>query len=83
MADFQTLFNAAIMAIGTLFGWLLKVIWDSLRDLQSTDKDLAEKVASIEVLVAGKYVTREEFTAVVNTLFAKLDNIKDALIQMK
>ena len=77
MADFQTLFNAAMMSVGALFGWWFKVIWDSVRDLQKTDKELAEKVASIEVLVAGKYITRDEFTTVVNTLFTKMDNLRD------
>ena len=76
----QSLFNLSVGIAGTLGGWCLKTIWDAVRDLQQADKELAEKVASIEVLVAGKYITRDEFTAVVNMLFTKLDNIKDAMI---
>jgi hypothetical protein len=76
----QSLFNLSVGIAGTLGGWCLKTIWDAVKDLQREDKELAEKVASIEVLVAGKYITRDEFTAVVNMLFTKLDNIKDAMI---
>jgi hypothetical protein len=76
----QSLFNLSVGIAGTLGGWCLKTIWDSVKDLQKADKELAEKVASIEVLVAGKYITRDEFTAVVNMLSTKLDNIKDAMI---
>jgi hypothetical protein len=76
----QSLFNLSVGIAGTLGGWCLKTIWDAVKDLQREDKELAEKVASIEVLVAGKYITRDEFTAVVNMLSTKLDNIKDAMI---
>jgi len=79
----QSLFNLSVGIAGTLGGWCLKTIWDSVKDLQKADKELAEKVASIEVLVAGKYITREEFSTVVAMLFTKLDNIKDAMISHK
>ena len=42
-------------------------------------KELAEKVGNIEVLVAGQYVKREDFTQVTNQLFFKLDKILDKL----
>lgn len=77
--DGQTLFNAAIGVAGFLGGWWLKVMWDEVKGLQKADKELAEKVASIEVLVAGKYITREEFTTVVNMLFQKIDNLRDMI----
>lgn len=75
----QMLFNVAIAIAGALGGWWLKVVWEAVKDLQKADKELAEKVASIEVLVAGKYITRDEFTTVVNTLFAKIDNLRDLI----
>lgn len=77
--DLQSAFNLAIGVAGTLGGWWLKVVWDAVRDLQDTDKALAEKVASIEVLVAGRYITREEFNTVVNRLFEKLDHIQTSV----
>jgi hypothetical protein len=69
-----------LAAIGALVIWFLGVAYNSLRDLQRADKELAEKVSSIEVLVAGKYVTREEFLSTLNEVFTKLDRIQQILI---
>ncbi len=72
----QEIYNIVLGLAGTLGGWWLKVMWDSLKELQAADKDLVEKVSRIEVLVAGNYVKREEFDRVVERLFVKLDNIE-------
>ena len=77
--DHQTAFDIAVGIAGALGGWALTIIWGALKDLQEADKALAEKVASIEVLVAGKYITREEFNTVLNAIFVKLDKIQDTL----
>lgn len=77
--DYQTLFNIAAAFCSVIFGWILKVIWDALRDLQTTDKELSDKVGKIEVLVAGKYVTREELSREFGGLNGKLDLIFDKL----
>ena len=55
--------------------------WGSLKELQAADRELAEKVASIEVLVAGRYVTRDEFNSTLSQVFSKLDRIIDAVNQ--
>lgn len=76
MADFQVLFNIAMGFIMTLFGWFLRVSWDALSKLQQQDRDLADKVARIEVLVAGEYVKKDEFDRAIERLFDKLDHIE-------
>lgn len=75
----QTIFNIAVAVAGSLGGWWLKVLWGAVKDLQSADKELAEKVSSIEILVAGQYVKRDDFDRVANAIFAKLDKIMDKL----
>ena len=40
-------------------------------------KELAEKVSEIEVLVAGRYVTRDEYNTTLSQVFVKLDTIRD------
>jgi hypothetical protein len=60
----------------TLFGWFLRVSWDSLSKLQEQDRELADKVARIEVLVAGEYVKKDDFERVIERLFDKLDHIE-------
>jgi len=75
----QTLINSLLGVVSAILGWILKVVWDSLKALKEADDQLASKVAAIEVLVAGKYVTREEFYGVVDQLHAKMDKILEAL----
>lgn len=75
----QTIINWLLAGFGSLIGFLLNAVWQAVKDLQSADKELASKVAEIEVLVAGAYVRKDEFTHSVNALFAKLDRIEDKL----
>jgi hypothetical protein len=69
----------AIGVIGVLGGWTLNTVWAAVKDLQEADKELADKVAAIEVLVAGRYITREEFNSTFNQVFERLDRIRDLL----
>jgi len=62
-----------------LGGWTLNTVWAAVKDLQEADKELAEKVGNIEVLVAGRYITREEFNTTLNQVFERLDRIRDLL----
>jgi len=75
----QSFWNWLFAIINIILGAFLKVMWDSYKDLKRTDKELAEKVGNIEVLVAGQYVNRNEFNSVTNQIFAKLDRIIEKL----
>jgi len=77
MAEYQVFFDVAVGVIGVLGGWVLNTVWGAVKDLQSADKELAEKVSEIEVLVAGRYVTRDEFNTTLSQVFIKLDTIRD------
>jgi len=75
----QELFNIVVGIAGALGGWWLKVMWETLKELQTADKELMDKVSKIEVLVAGAYVKRDEFDRALNRLFEKLDHIDSKL----
>lgn len=79
MPDYQILFNLVVGILGALGGWVLNTMWSALKDLQKADTKLAEKVGAIEVLVAGQYITREEFATSMHAVFSKLDKIQDTL----
>lgn len=66
------LYGIATLLISAVVKWL----WAAHKDLQATDKELAEKVGKIEVLVAGQYITRDEFERAVQRIFDKLDHIE-------
>ena len=74
--DMQSIFNMISGAFLLLGGWFLRIMWDTLLNLQSQDRELADKVARIEVLVAGEYVKKEDFDRVIERLFDKLDHIE-------
>lgn len=75
----QTLFNYALALCGALGGWVLKVIWDAVKDLQAADKVLVEKVNTIEILIAGNYMSKSDFDKIAAAIFVKLDKIEDKL----
>ena len=77
--DPQTIINTAIALVGFLGGWILKVVWEGVKDLQSADKILAEKVNTIEILIAGTYISKQDFDKIAAAIFQKLDKIEDKL----
>jgi len=77
--SYQDLFNLFVGVIGAIGGWMLNRLQESLKSLHTADTELAQKVQSIEVVVAGQYVKRDEFQSLVNALFAKLDKIDDKI----
>lgn len=77
--SYQELFNTAIGFIAFLGGWILKVVWDSIVELQRDNKELTEKINEVEKLVAGNYTEKSYFEAKIDALFNKLDNIRDML----
>ena len=75
--DLQIAFNIVAAIAGTFGGWILNNIWSSVKDLQTADRELVDKVSKIEVLVAGQYVKRDDFEKTATALFTKLDKIYD------
>lgn len=71
----QGLINLLICGFGTVMGFVLRIIWQALKDLQMADIELTDKVSKIEVLVAGQYVTRYDFSTSLQRIFTKLDSI--------
>jgi len=75
----QTIINWLLAGFGGLIGFLLNAVWQAVKDLQRADTKLAEKVANIEVLVAGNYVKRDSFDSAVERIFQKLDHIEEKI----
>lgn len=75
----QDIINALFGALYVVLGILIKTVWQAMRDLQTADKTLADKVGAIEVLVAGAYVRKDEFGRSIDAVFAKLDKMADKI----
>ena len=65
-----------VMLLG---GWFMRIIWDTLNTLQRTDRELADKVSRIEILVAGEYMKKDDFDRIMLRLFEKLDHIESKI----
>jgi hypothetical protein len=80
--SYQVLFNGAVGLILFLFGFLYRAIWDSIVDLREkhnelrdADVQISREMAEVRELVAGQYVTREDFTQGLIRIERKLDTI--------
>lgn len=77
--DWQSAFNIALALAAFLGGYVLNSVRDSVKALHEADERLTSKVQSIEVLVAGQYVRRDDLDKVLTALFQKLDRIENKL----
>lgn len=68
----QTVINLLGGAVVSGMGWHLST-------LHKRNHEQAKEIAALKVLVAGKYVTREEQDRTNQAIFAKLDRIEDKL----
>lgn len=75
----QTVINWAFIIFSGMAGWIFRMLWQAMKDLQIADTVLAKKVQEIEVLVAGNYVTNDKLDRNVAALFTKLDRIEQKL----
>lgn len=77
--DMQTAFNVAVGLAGALGGFFLKSIWDAIKDVQTADTAMAADITSLKVLVAGNYVTRNEYRDDMSGIKDALKRIEDKL----
>ena len=75
----QEFYNWILTGFSAVLGFLLHSVWEAVKDLQKADAELTKRVGEIEVLVAGNYVTRQEFSNTVDALFRKLDKIEEKI----
>lgn len=79
--EMQLLFNIVAGVAGLFGSFLLKSMWDSIKDAQKDHAALAQKISDIEVLVAGDYAKREDVDRLGQALFAKLDRMENKIDQ--
>lgn len=77
--DLQTIFNIAVGLSGGLGGFILKMIWDAIKDVQVADTKLSADISSLKVMVAGDYVKRAEYKTDLQSIADGLKRIEDKL----
>ena len=73
----QDLVNIVIGVAGTAMGWMLKVVWDSIRVLQ-------DEMKSLERVIHTKYVSKDDYKddirdvkEMLNAIFKRLEQKAD------
>lgn len=77
--DYQVMFNIVLGGFSFLAGFLLNNIWQEMKSLQETDRKTIDRISSMEVLVAGQYISKLDFTHTMDKVFVKLDEISQTL----
>jgi molybdenum cofactor biosynthesis enzyme MoaA len=61
----QTIFNWAVAAVGALGGWILKVIWDMLREMRveilARDTRIQDDLKKLDTKMHEDFVRRDDF----------------------
>jgi hypothetical protein len=81
----QDIFNWAVALVGALGGWILKVIWDMLREMrvemQGRDIRIQDDLRKLDTKMHDDFVRRDDFKDAVKEIkddmragFASVDN---------
>ena len=71
--------NMIIAGLLSAISFILKVIWDGLRELQKADVELTGQIGRVRLMMSDSYIKKEDFDRMANALFAKLDKIENKL----
>jgi len=74
--DSQFLFNIVATLVGTLVGWVLKVLWDAVRDLRDDVKEIEKGY----VMKDDYRIDIAEIKGMLARIFDKLDTKADKWI---
>jgi len=75
----DNIFEIVVSVLFALVGWFGNVFWTALTDLQKSDRELTAKVNSIQLLVVGDYIRKEDMTVFKEEVMRKLDKVLDKL----
>lgn len=81
LVDLRTAFDMAMMLVAFLGGWAWKTINDRIRELEKSDKAMAQAMNDLRVAMPTNYVHKDEFKASLDAIHTVLRRIEDKLDQ--
>tara|TARA_Y100000588_G_scaffold392101_1_gene502809 strand:- start:2202 stop:2495 length:294 start_codon:yes stop_codon:yes gene_type:complete len=92
--DTQLLINILFGVLGTVAGWLFKVMYNQLRDIEVEVNDLEDKhdadhrlltkdINALALSLPEKYVNKEDFSNLVKVVHHRFDRIEEKLDELK
>lgn len=79
MIDFAVAFNITLSVVSVLGGWLLKSLFERIKDLEIADKEWAVQVAKLREELPTHYVRRGDLKELTDGIFSMLRRIEDKL----
>jgi len=76
--DFQLLFNIACSIAGTIAGWLFKVVWDAIKEIQSDQRDIERDIAENYVRKDDYRIDIAEIKGMLGRIFDRMDRQADS-----
>ena len=74
---YQEFLNILLGLLSFLGGWLFKEMWGRLKELQSVDMEMVEKLNKVEIIIASDYVRKRELEKAMDTIIAKLEKLEE------
>jgi len=92
--DYQLVFNIGVGIIGTLAGWLFKVAYDQIKELQEEVNDVEDKHDSdhrlmvdrfndLAISLPEKYVNKNDFETLVKIMHHRFDKLEEKIDSLK
>ena len=75
----QWAFNILLLIVGGSVSWLMKSVFDRIKELQSTDTGLAKEVNDMKVALPTNYVLKADHDKGLDAIFSALRRIEDKL----
>ena len=75
--EIQYIVDGVTAIIGALFGWLFKIIWDAIKELQRDIKDTNQTIHEQYVRKDDYRIDMAEIKGMFNRIMDKLDNKMD------
>lgn len=77
--DIHNAIEVLLGLIAFFGGMFVKGLNDSVRSLHAQDRELTDRIHSMETLVAGNYVKKDDLDKKLDKMFEKLDIIADKM----
>ena len=75
--DWQTVINGSLTLVGAVVGWFVKIIWDSVKELQRDVKETTQTLHENYVRKDDYRIDMAEIKGMFNRIMDKLDNKVD------
>jgi len=75
--DWSTVFNLGVSVIGALMGWLVKSLFERIKEIESDQKSQLKALGQILVDLPTNYARRDDLVGGMDKIFDALRRIED------